>query len=126
MATPQAPLQNSTNADVTPTGVPDYRKSRAIRQFYEAKLAKLEIDVREGRLVDVDEINRETFNRARRVRDRLLMIPRRLAAQIAAEPDAHAIEDLLDAAFKDALEDMASAETTLPLGRKRIPGETNS
>jgi DNA-binding protein YbaB len=54
------------------------------------------------------------------------MIPRRLAAQIAAEPDAHAIEDLLDAAFKDAMEDMASAETTLPLGRKRIPGETNS
>jgi hypothetical protein len=96
-------------------GVPDYRTSRSIRMLYEAKLSKLKIGVREGRMGDIDEINRATFNRARRARDRLLMIPRRLAAQIAAESSADK-RDILAEAFNDALEDMAHTETTLTPG----------
>jgi hypothetical protein len=62
--------------------------------------------------VDADEINRETFNRARRVRDRLLMIPRRLAAQIAAEPDARTVEEILDTAICEALEELSGVRRT--------------
>lgn len=96
-------------------GVPDYHKAHAIRVMYEAKLAKLEVGVREGNLVPLEEVNRITFNRARRLRDRLISIPRRLASQVAAESNLETIRAMVHAAVIDALEDLASAETTQPL-----------
>ena len=88
-------------------GTPDYNKARAVKEFYAARLAKLEFEEREGKLVNIDEINVQHFNRARRLRDRLLMIPRRLAAQLAAETDTRSVEEILDGAIREALEEMA-------------------
>ncbi len=89
------------------SGAPDYNKARAVKEFYAARLAKLEFEEREGKLVNIDEINVQHFNRARRLRDRLLMIPRRLAAQLAAETDTRSVEEALDAAICEALEELS-------------------
>lgn len=97
-----------------------FQKARQMRLLYEAKMAKLEIDIREGKLVDADELNREVFNRARRVRDRLLAVPRRIGALVAAESDAAVIKEIVRKALVEALEDMASPETFKPLGKEKL------
>ena len=86
---------------------PDYHKARAVKEFYAARLAKLEFEEREGKLVNIDEINVQHFNRARRLRDRMLMIPRRISAQLAAQSDARTVDEMLEAAISDALEDIS-------------------
>ena len=89
------------------SSAPDYNKARAVKEFYAARLAKLEFEDREGKLVNIDEINVQHFNRARRLRDRLLMIPRRLAARLAAENDTRSVEEALDTAICEALEELS-------------------
>ena len=88
--------------------VPAYQTSRAVRETYAAKMAKLEFEERSGKLVQADEIQVAAFNTARRVRDRLFCIPARLAAVLAAEGDAHAVEKILQKELRDALEELSS------------------
>ena len=90
------------------TAAPDYKTSRAIREAYAARLAKLEFEEKSGKLVSLDEVKIATFTMGRQVRDRLLQIPRKLAPAVIAEWTANAdprgVEDLIDAAVRDALE----------------------
>lgn len=58
-ATPRRAAQQTDEQSETQS-VPDY-KAHAIRVMYEAKLAKLEVGVREGKLVPLEEINRITL-----------------------------------------------------------------
>lgn len=46
------------------------------------------------------------FALARGARDRLLQIPRRLAAQLAAKSDQHEVETMLEQAVREALADL--------------------
>ncbi len=113
-------------ANTRPAPVPEpvdearmtYRKAHKMRLLYEAKLAKLELDVKDGILGDEKELCREVFNRARQVRDRLMTIPRRLGPICAAEKDPEAIGRLLDEAFIEALDTMASPDRYVPIGAK--------
>jgi len=93
-----------------------YRKARKMRLLYEAKLAKLELDEREGIVADAGELCRDVFLRARQVRDRLMTVPRRLGPMCAAEKDPAVIAELLREALTDALDTMASADRYVPLG----------
>jgi hypothetical protein len=81
--------------------VPDYRTSRAIREAYAARLAKLEYEERTGRLVNRDEAKMVLFQAARRTRDRLLQLPRKLAPEIVAvavaNPDQRVVETMTPA-----------------------------
>lgn len=124
-----ADWQNNTRASTSRLAIPsalndvigeaestsDFQKARTMRLFYEMKLTQLELGVREGRLLDSRELDKVTFNRARRLRDRLLMIPRRIAAQIAAETDRNVIKNILQESFADALEDIADPDSALPI-----------
>jgi hypothetical protein len=116
VTTPPQPVQVATreataaSAQVGATdspNTPSYQKARAVKEFYAARLAKLEYEEREGKLVNIDEINVQHFNRARRLRDRLLVIPHRLAARLAAETDVRTVEEMLDTALCEALEDLS-------------------
>jgi hypothetical protein len=111
METLPEPLPERQVAGNTP-GAPDYNKARAGKEFYAARLAKPAFEEREGKLVNIDEINVQHFNRARRLRDRLLMIPRRLAAQLAAETDTRSVEKILDGAICEALEELSGVRHT--------------
>ena len=95
-----APLETRVNA-------PDYQTSRAIREAYAARLAKLEYEERTAKLISSDEVEMRTFNLARRLRDRMQTLPRRLAAALAVEQDPRVIEQRLDDEIRQALEELS-------------------
>src|SRR5687768_18016976 len=68
-----------------PSGGPTYSQSRAVRELYLARLAKIEFEERSCKLVSRDEVTVVAFTKARTVRDNLLNVPDRLAAMLAAE-----------------------------------------
>ena len=117
VATPPVSIPVSTapvaNREVQPPletsriSAPDYQTSRAIREAYAARLAKLEYEERTGKLISNDEVEIRTFNLARRLRDRMQTIPRRLAAALAAEQDPRVIEQRLDDEIRQALEELS-------------------
>ena len=100
----QAPLETRATA-------PDYQTSRAIREAYAARLAKLEFEERTGKLISKAEVDVKFFQLARQLRDRLQQIPRKLAPEIVAlvvaDPDVRGVTDILDVAIREALEDLA-------------------
>ena len=92
------------------SGVPNLQTSRAIREAYAARLAKLDFEERTGKLISADQVKVETFNLARRLRDRIQQLPRRVAPQIDAavvkQPDVREVEALLDAEIHEALSEL--------------------
>ncbi len=115
VATPpvSTPVATGSSRELQPpveTGrisAPDYQTSRAIREAYAARLAKLEYEERTAKLISSDEVEMRTFNLARRLRDRMQTLPRRLAAALAAEQDPRVIEQRLDEEIRQALEELS-------------------
>ena len=96
----------------TDTAVPpglDYSRARAVRENYMARLAKIEFEERSGKLISRDEVKVAAFNRFRVFRDRMLNIPDRVAAVLAAEHDSRSVHDILSAEIRKALEEFADA-----------------
>ena len=85
---------------------PDFQTSRAVKETYAAKMAMLDFEERTKGLVKADEVRVGAFNLARRVRDRLLLIPHRLAAVLAAEMDADKVEEILEEELRKCLEEL--------------------
>lgn len=87
-------------------------RTEAERQIAVLKRRMLELDVaeREGQLVEVDGMRKAVFEQGRRVRDLLLGIPVRLAADLAAETDPAAVAILLEKEMVQALEGLINAQ----------------
>ena len=66
-----------------------------MREAYRAKMARLDYEEREGKLVDAKKMYEEGFQLGRQVRDALLGIPDRQADILAAESDSANIGKLL-------------------------------
>lgn len=81
----------------------DARYSRHSHDHYKAKLAKLEYEQRSGKLVDADSVRSEAFKLARGLRDSLMNIPDRLATEIAAMTDSHAVHRRITEEIRTAL-----------------------
>lgn len=64
-------------------------------------------DERAGRLIDAGKARRDAFVCARAIRDAVLNVPDRLAAELAAESDARRVHERLDAELRKALESLA-------------------
>jgi pyruvate/2-oxoglutarate dehydrogenase complex dihydrolipoamide acyltransferase (E2) component len=100
-AHPPPPPQEPASA------IPDYSKSRAIREAYAARLAKLEFEERAGKLVSADEARIEQFRIARALRDRLLQLPAKIAPQLVAliadDPDVAAAQTMLETELRELL-----------------------
>jgi hypothetical protein len=64
---------------------PSYAQSRAVREVYTARLAKLEYEERIGKLLPADQVTIAGFTKGRTVRDHMMIIPDRVAAQIRAD-----------------------------------------
>jgi len=75
--------------------VSSYAGSRAVREAYQARLAKLEFEQKSGKLVDADEVRAQIFALGRRARDGLLGMPDRLAPILAGQADPAVIHRLL-------------------------------
>ena len=86
-------------------------RAEAERQIKVLQRRLLELDVaeREGQLVDADEMKKAVFERGRRVRDLLLGLPVRIAADLAAEDDPARVSILLERSLVEALGGLADA-----------------
>lgn len=109
---PRAQARRAATAHPPPpqepaSAIPDYSKSRAIREAYAARLAKLEFEERAGKLVSADEARIEQFRIARALRDRLLQLPTKIAPQLVAliadDPDVVAVETMLETELRELL-----------------------
>ena len=91
---PAARDDDEQPAPAAKAGGPSYAQSRAVREAYAARLAKLDYEERSGKLVSVDALKVEAFKVHRRVRDALLNIPDRCSPELAAlttEAEVHAL-----------------------------------
>ena len=84
-----------------------YGASRAIREAYQARLAKLEYERESGELIRADQVRNEAFMAARAVRNTLQNIPARLSAILAGETDSKKIFRILEDAIDDACRSLA-------------------
>ena len=103
------PTQRPAEQEPGPSaaGAPNYQISRAVRETYNAKLTRLDYEERTGKLLNAEDVAKEAFAVARRVRDRLLNIPSRMASVLASETDSKAIERLLSQELRIALEELS-------------------
>lgn len=73
------------------------------------RLLQLDVAEREGQLVDAEETKKTVFERGRRVRDLLMGIPVRIAADLAAEENPAAVSILLERSLVEAMGGLADA-----------------
>ena len=94
--TTASPLQSASAAPPTDgRKAVDYASARTMREAYRAKMARLDYEEREGKLVDAQKMYEEGFQLGRQVRDAILSVPDRLADILAAEQDPVKIRQLL-------------------------------
>ena len=92
---------------------PSYAQSRAIKEAYNARLAKLEYEEKSSALVRTDSIKVAWFNTLRVLRDRTLNLPDRLAPLLASESDPKQVRELLDTELRQILNDVADTTAGL-------------
>lgn len=90
-------------------GGPSYAQSRAIKEAYHARLAKLSYEEKSGSLVKTDNVKVAWFNILRVLRDRALSLPDRLSPILSAETDPKAVRDMLESDLRQILTDAADA-----------------
>lgn len=83
---------------------PNLAASRAKREAYEAELARLKYEQQAGILVDAEDVKKEAFKTARIIRDGLLNIPDRVAAELVGASDSFVIHRRLTEEIRKALE----------------------
>jgi hypothetical protein len=110
-ARPPAVRRQQGEDDSDAFGAAQYSKARAVREHYQARLAKIEYEERVGSLVSKDEVQVAAFNTHRVIRDAMLNIPDRVAAMLAAETDEAKCYEILATEIRKALNEFADANT---------------
>jgi len=72
------------------------------------ELLELELEQKKGELVNAADVKREAFSRGRELRDRILNVPARVAAQLAATTDPREVEAQLDVELRTALQELVA------------------
>jgi len=88
----------------------NFNQARAAKEVFEARLRKIELEERQGNLIQRKVAELEFHNQARITRDAILNIPIRISAMLATETDPAAIEDLLDIELRAALEHLSQGK----------------
>jgi hypothetical protein len=81
---------------------------RIVKEIYKAKLLELEYDARVRSLVAKCDVEIAAFTRFHVLRDAIMDVPKRLAAQLAVENNVNAVHELLEQEFRMVLEQFAS------------------
>lgn len=85
-----------------------YAASRAAREAYMARLAKLEFEERSGKLVDADQVRAQIYALGRRLRDAFLGVPDRVAPLLVGADQA-AVHRLLTQEIITCLAELSAA-----------------
>ena len=86
--------------------VVDYQTARTHREHYNAELARLQFEEREGKLIDAQQAHKDGFELGRAVRDKLFAIPARVSPLLASLENPLEISKLLDSELRAALEEL--------------------
>jgi phage terminase Nu1 subunit (DNA packaging protein) len=81
-----------------------FAASRAKKEAYQAELARLEYEQKSGTLVEAEAVKREAFRVARMIRDGLLNLPDRMAAELAGMSDQFEIHRRMVEEIRKALD----------------------
>lgn len=100
----EPPAATPASGDKDPHG---YYEARAKRERHQAEMAELDLLEQLGKLVSVDEMRQVTGRRYRAMRDKLLNIPDRIAAVLAAEKDTARVHAALTAELKRVLHELS-------------------
>ncbi|MGH8580064.1 MAG: hypothetical protein ACREVK_08075 [Gammaproteobacteria bacterium] len=82
-------------------------EAKTKREWHEAQMAELKHQKQIGRLVDAEDVKRETFACVRAVRDAFLSLPVRLAPVLAAENEARRVHELLSTEIETVLQGLS-------------------
>jgi hypothetical protein len=102
-------MRRQQDDDQEAFGAAQYTKARAVREHYQARLAKIEYEERVGNLVPKDEVQVGAFNKFRQYRDGMLNIPDRIAAMLAAETDEARCYEIIATEIRKALNEFADS-----------------
>ena len=94
--------------DQSTSGVPNYHMSRAIREAYNAKTARISYEKLAGTVLNAADVDRDAYAIGRRIRDKLEGIPGRLSAILAEETAARNIERIIAKSIRECLEELYS------------------
>lgn len=101
------PIKHGTgNKDLARIGE-SYQKSRTLREAYNAQLAKLQFERESGKLIEVEEVKIAAYNAARITRDRLLMLPKKVAPLILGKTDLKNIEEMIKRHLIEVLDEVS-------------------
>ena len=89
-----------------------YHESRALREQINTENAQLDLDLRKGKLIDLEEARMLGFTALRTLRDSLRNVGPRIASQVAAITDPYACEQMINAEI-DAVLGSVTVETLL-------------
>jgi transcriptional regulator with XRE-family HTH domain len=83
-----------------------YAQAKTADTVYRARLRQLEYESRAGTFVRVEDVAERWYELARTTRVRLMSIPARVAASLAATSDVHDIRTRLDHEIRTALSEL--------------------
>ncbi|MEI7673022.1 MAG: hypothetical protein WCK00_13005 [Deltaproteobacteria bacterium] len=101
---PQVQIETARRAGTDGLSLND---ARTLVARFRAGLLKLELDEKNGRLLDSEQVKIAAFNRGRAVRDSLLNISDRISPILAAERDQIKVSELLTTEIRQALEGLS-------------------
>jgi phage terminase Nu1 subunit (DNA packaging protein) len=101
----QMPARGGNDRDQKTT----YAEARTIRTVFQAKLARLEFETKQGKLIEAEGVRLRISEHVRALRDGLLGLPDRLASTLAAETDQRKVHVLLRTEITRELEALAHA-----------------
>ena len=90
---------------------PSLAQSKAIREAYLARLAKLEYEEKTGKLVNAEDVKARAFKMAREARDAMLTLPDRLAPILASLTDVQEIHRVMREDIERTCADIAKKAT---------------
>ena len=102
-------------------GPPAYADSRAWREFFAAKDARLDCDERSGELIPANQIQEFLAAMFSHVRQGILTLPSRAAPKVHDAKTIPEIERILDDYCREVLEELAGAEIHFTPTDKRPP-----
>ena len=92
-----------------PSAGPSFAQSRAVRELYMARLAKLEYERQAGKLLQADTVQNALASIMRDTRDHLLALPDRLAEAVAVETNPVEVRNLLSREIRETLQQLSTA-----------------
>ena len=103
------PMPPSAGSGGTSRLASSYADSRAAREAYLYKLARLDFEERSGKLVDADKVREQVYALGHRMRDAMLSLPARLAPVLVGQADQAVILKLLEDEILTSLSELSTA-----------------